>query len=200
MKPATKQERQNKRLAQLLGIDPEEVQALRSKEDADDKIREAQAILLFVERPEAFISKKCDSCHGQFLTTYQFVSVCSTVCRIKSLAKVGIEWNPLHTPEERWKRSKIPTEYTIPPRALQVLLKLAQEQSDQQAAEENRIAAYQAAAYYQIPDSISVPPEAMPSILPSYNDVQEDPPATPPASKDAAFEALLLEYGLDPTQ
>ena len=193
MKESTKQERHNKRLAQLLGMNPEDVQALRSKEDADDKVREAQAILLFVERPEAFISKKCDECHGQFLTTYQFVSVCSTLCRLKSLERIGVEWNPLHTPEERWKRSKIPTEYSIPPRALRILLQLAQEQ-------EVIVEPYQAAAMYSLPDElISEPPEPTPNIPPSYNDVQESPPAKPPASVNVEAEELLKEFGLDLT-
>ncbi len=183
MKETTKQERHNKRLAQLLGMNPEDVQALRSKEDADDKVREAQAILLFVERPEAFISKKCDECHGQFLTTYQFVSVCSTLCRLKSLERIGVEWNPLHTPEERWKRSKIPTEYSIPPRALRILLQLAEKQQQLQGFDE----------------LISEPPEPTPNIPPSYNDVQESPPAKLLASADVEAEELLKEFGLDLT-
>lgn len=189
MKESTKQERHNKRLAQLLGMNPEDVQALRSKEDADDKVREAQAILLFVERPEAFISKKCDNCHGQFLTTYQFVSVCSTMCRISSLERIGVEWNPLHTPEERWKRSKIPTEYSIPPRALQTLLQLAQSQAVQNG-ESNSSAAH-------FVETISEPPAPMPNIPPSYNDVQESPPPKPLASGIVEAEELLKEFGLD---
>lgn len=128
MKESIKEQRENAKIAQLLGIDPELVQSLRDTQTADDKIREAQAVLLFVERPEAFFSKQCDTCHEKFLTTYQFVSVCSTTCRIAALEKVGISYNPLHTPEERWKRSQIPTEYSIPPKAVQLLIELAQEQ------------------------------------------------------------------------
>jgi hypothetical protein len=133
LKQSIKEQRENAKIAQLLGIDPEIVQSLRDTQTADDKIREAQAVLLFIEKPEAFFSKKCDNCHEKFLTTYQFVSVCSTLCRIAALEKVGISYNPLHTPEERWKRSQIPTEYSIPPKAVQLLIELAQEQLTQPA-------------------------------------------------------------------
>lgn len=151
MKEATKQARENEKIALLLGITPEAVQSMRDTEDADYKAREAQAVLLFIEKPDAFISKKCDWCHGQFLTTYQFVSVCSTNCRIKSLEKIGITWNPLHTPEERWKRSQIPTEYSIPPKALEVLLALSAEQQQNTPQAET----YQVeAAVYPLPDEL----------------------------------------------
>lgn len=167
MKPATKEARENAKIAQLLGIDPETVQSLRDTQTADDKIREAQAVLLFVEKPDAFISKKCDTCHGQFLTTYQFVSVCSTECRIKALEKIGISYNPLHTPEERWKRTQIPTEYSIPPKALQLLLALATEQQHQ---EKLVLETYQVAAMYELPDEISESPQTNSQ---SNNDSQE---------------------------
>ena len=189
MKESTKQARQNKRLAELLGIDPEEVASLRSKEQSDDLMREAQAIFLFVEKPEAFTKKKCDECHLHFLTTYQFVSVCSTDCRISSLEKIGIEWNPLHTAEERWKRTKIPTEYSIPPRALQILLQMAQEQKP--------VEAYQVPAFYQIPERISEPDEPTPSIPQSYTDAQVSQHVELQASVSLSPEELLKEFGFD---
>lgn len=182
MKPQTKQARQNKRLAELLGMNPEDVQALRSKDAADDVMREAQAIFLFIEKPEAFISKKCDECKNHFLTTYQFVSVCSTDCRIKSLERIGIEWNPLHTPEERWKRSKIPTEYSIPPKALAILIKMGQEQG-------------------LVPSALSEPPSELPEpilhTLQQSNDVQESQPAELPIPASPSPEELLKELGFD---
>jgi len=179
VKESTKQERHNKRLAQLLGIDPEAVQAMRSKERSDDIIREAQAVLLFIERPEAFISKKCDQCHAAFLTTYQFVSCCSTDCRIKSLANIGIDWNPLHSPEERWKRSKIPTEYSIPPRALQILLQMGAEQQQEEHLQ------------------VSEPPEQTSNTPPSYNDAPKSLPESPLVPESSGSEDLLKELGLD---
>lgn len=179
MKPAIKSDRQNKKLAELLGLSPEAVQALRTKEDSDTHTREASAILLFIERPDAFITKRCDECKGTFATTYQFVSVCSTNCRIRSLKKIGIDWNPLHTPEERWQRSKIPTEYSIPPRALQKLLEIAEELKLQEQAE-----------------LVSEPPESLQNNDQSYSDPPGSEPELPVASKDQGVEDLLSEFGL----
>ena len=42
MKESTKKARQNKKIAELLGLDVKEVEALRSKDEADDVMREAQ--------------------------------------------------------------------------------------------------------------------------------------------------------------
>lgn len=136
----------------------EEVQQNRAKEEADDKVREAQAILLFLEKPEAFIRKNCDWCHGDFLTSYQYVSVCSTHCRALSLERVGITWNPSHLPWERWTRAQIPIEYSIPPAALQVLLELAEAQQERQILHH---------------DQDDGPHEEISSILPSNNEPQE---------------------------
>lgn len=183
MKESIKQERQNKRLAELLGMKPEEVQALRVKEDADSHIREATGVLLFIEKPDAFITKRCDECKGTFATTYQFVSVCSTSCRIRSLKKIGIDWNPLHTPEERWKRSKIPTEYSIPPRALKVLLELAAEQQEPTKAQ---------IAYEMLSEQI----ESQQNSDQSYNDPPKSEPVKPPTSVDLSPQDLFEEFGL----
>lgn len=133
MKESTKQLRHDKRLADLLGITVADVQASRAKEEADDKVREATAVQLFLERPDAFTQKVCKECGSFFLTTYQFVSDCSTDCRVKALEKKGITWNPMHNPVERWKRAEIPTGYSIPPKALEILITIAQDQ--QQAAQ-----------------------------------------------------------------
>lgn len=184
MKPSTKRARQDKSIAALLGISPEEVAAMRAKDEADDVMREAQAIFLFLEKPEAFINKKCDTCHGFFLTTYQFVSVCSTTCRIKSLEKIGIDWNPLHTPEERWKRSQIPTEYSIPPKALEILISLATSQQEQHTAGD-------------LARLSSEPPSFPPNTDQSYNASPVLQPELPAPSEDDKSVELLKEYGLD---
>lgn len=132
MKESIKKRRHDEKLAQLLGLDLEEVQALRAKEEADDQVREATAVQLFLEKPHAYIQKICKVCGLHFLTTYQYVSDCSSPCRIKALEKQGITWNPIHNPVERWARAKIPTGYTIPPQALEILLAIAQEQQQAQ--------------------------------------------------------------------
>lgn len=153
MKESIKQARHDKALANLLGITLEEVQAQRQKEESSDKVREAQAIFLFMEKPDAFIRKTCVHCKGTFLTNYKFVSLCSSTCRIKALEAQGIIWNPMHTAEDRWRRAQIPAEYSIPPAALAVLIDLAQS--------------------FEMPTFEL--PEDPSSIVPSYSDVPEYP-------------------------
>lgn len=125
MKYTAKQLRQDKKLAELLEISLEEVQEKRRVQVKDEGLREAEAILLFLEKPQGFRRKKCKNCKQEFVTSYRFVSNCSTQCRVESLERVGIIWNPMHTSDERWKRTGVPTEYSIPPAALSALLEIA---------------------------------------------------------------------------
>lgn len=127
MKESTKQLKLDQAAAEILGITVEEVQQKRRGHLNNGRTREAEAIGLFLERPDAFFRRKCVNCGGTFLTTYKYVSNCSTECRIDSLEKVGIYWNPMHA-DDMWKRSNIPTEYSIPPKALKLLLDLAKYQ------------------------------------------------------------------------
>ena len=136
MKESTKQQRLDQAAAEILGISVEEVQQKRRGHLNDGRTREAEAIGLFLERPDAFFRRKCKNCSQEFLTSYKFVSNCSTECRIESLEKVGIYWNPMHT-DDMWKRAQVPTEYSIPPKALKLLLDLAkyQDHSNQSSSE-----------------------------------------------------------------
>lgn len=172
MRESIKQARHDKALADLLGITLEEVQAQRQKEESSDKVREAQAIFLFMEKPEAFIRKTCVHCKGTFLTNYQFVSLCSSTCRIKSLEAQGIIWNPMHTAEDRWRRAKIPAEYSIPPAALKILLEIAQEFAEPELNDE--------------------PLESPASIDPLYSDVLESPELMLPDVDEFEVEDYLL--------
>lgn len=128
MKESTKQRKLDEKLAELLGLSLEEVQSKRRAHLSDGRAREAEAIGMFLEKPEGFFKRKCKNCGELFLTTYKFVSDCSTECRIDSLEKIGIAWNPTHLPDERWKRTQIPTEYTVPPKALKILIEIAKSQ------------------------------------------------------------------------
>jgi hypothetical protein len=128
LKESTRQRRHDEKLAELLGITLEEVLASREQEERDDKVLEATSVQLFLEHPDAFIQKICKECGEHFLTTYTFVSDCSSACRAKALARIGITWNPMHNQVERWARAQIPTGYSIPPKALEILLSIAQEQ------------------------------------------------------------------------
>lgn len=136
LKESTRQRKHDEKLALMLGITLDEVRAFRAKEAADDKVREATAVQLFLERPDAFIQKNCKVCGALFLTTYEYVGDCSTHCRKVALQKVGITWNPSRLPEERWRRAMIPTGYQVPPQALEVLLQLAKDQEIAQESSE----------------------------------------------------------------
>lgn len=63
---------------------------------------EAEAVLLFLEKPARFAFKPCKRCNEMFGTNYRSVAYCSDNCRKKSLAKIGIRWDPTKSPEERW--------------------------------------------------------------------------------------------------
>lgn len=127
MKESTKQLKLDQATAEILGLTLEEVQEKRRGHLSNGHAREAESIGMFLERPDAFFRRKCINCGEEFLTTYKFVSNCSTECRISSLEKVGIYWNPMHA-DDMWKRTGIPTEYSIPPKALKLLLEIAKSQ------------------------------------------------------------------------
>lgn len=127
MKESTKQLKLDQATAELLGLTLEQVQEKRRGHLSNGHAREAESIGIFLERPDAFFRRKCKNCGQEFLTTYKFVSNCSTECRIASLEKVGIYWNPMHA-DDMWKRTGIPTEYSIPPKALKLLLEIAKSQ------------------------------------------------------------------------
>ena len=138
MRPETKQRKLDELAAELLTnsygreVTVDEIRAIRGAEETREKENEATAVLLFVEQPRAFQSKECDNCGRLFLTTYKFVTLCCNKCRITSLAKMGIKWNPTHTADERWHRAQIPIPYIIPPDALEVLITLAQLQKSRE--------------------------------------------------------------------
>lgn len=134
MKESTKQLKLDQATADILGITLEEVQQKRRGHLNDGHTRQAEAIGLFLEKPDAFFQRTCINCRKVFLTSYKFVSNCSTECRISSLEKVGIYWNPMHT-DDMWQRAKVPIEYSIPPRALKLLLELAKYQDHSSQSE-----------------------------------------------------------------
>lgn len=125
MKESTKQRKLIEQYAELMGISIEEVDEMRKKSATNDHIREAEAVLIFLEHPDAFITKICSECRRSFVTTYKYVSNCSITCQIKALSKIGIDWNPVRSADERWRRAKIPVHYTVSPDALAVLIDIA---------------------------------------------------------------------------
>jgi len=82
-------------------------------EDKEAIAREAEGVLLHLRRVDTLMQKECLECHRTFATNYAYAGRCSDDCIKASLHRVGIEWNPEKTPQERWNgpdvNGEIPT-------------------------------------------------------------------------------------------
>lgn len=130
-----KMQRNLKKLAALMGtaapLAPEKITRETAREARATKpspLYDAEAVLLFLQKPARFMVKPCkrEECQEPFGTNYRGVGYCSDNCRIKELKRFGIQWDPSKTPEERWQGE---APLLIPPEALKVLIHLAQSQS-----------------------------------------------------------------------
>ena len=83
----------------------------------------AEAVLLSLQQPAHFMSKKCKFCGEYFGTNYRAVAYCSDSHRAKALLAEGIVWNPHKTAEERWGGEP---PLVIPPEARRKLVKFAE--------------------------------------------------------------------------
>jgi hypothetical protein len=191
LKESTKQLKLDQATAEILGITVEEVQEKRRGHLASGHAREAEAIGLFLETPDAFKRKTCANCRETFLTTYKFVSNCSTECRIASLEKVGIYWNPMHA-DDMWRRSQIPTEYSIPPKALKVLLELAkyQDRSNPTETPQDQILSLSS----NEPESSSSPDSNHQQISEPHKSQEPSPPVS--TSSESQVDPELLALGI----
>jgi hypothetical protein len=111
----TSKSKKQEAIAKLLGL---ELPTAKSKAEATEISREAEAVLVYSETPEAFVSKTCKGCGLLFAHTPGAVGYCSDVCRAAALAKLGIKWDWLKPPERRWG---LRWPLIIGPRALAVL-------------------------------------------------------------------------------
>ena len=91
-----------------LGIEikPEEIKTSPEQLDKAPQYRELQgeAALLFLTKPERFISKVCEWCSEAFAATYRSVAFCSNSCRAKAFEKqtgMKVDWGA-KTDIERW--------------------------------------------------------------------------------------------------
>lgn len=86
---------------------------------------QAEAVLLYLERPARFIMKPCKLCGEHFGTNYRAVAYCSDAHRAKALtSQTGIPWNPHKTPQERWGGE---APLIIPPSAVNKLRQFAEQ-------------------------------------------------------------------------
>ena len=92
---------------------------------SDEKMLQAEGVLLHLIKPTRFISKTCarPECGLVFGTSYRSVGYCSDNCRARHLeSQTGIRWNP-HT--DRYRNLEGERPLVIGPQAYQVLVEFA---------------------------------------------------------------------------
>lgn len=110
-----------------MGQDPDKVEKAfdEAPMHSDEKMLQAEGVLLHLLKPARFISKKCKrkECGETFGTSYRAVAYCSDNCRAKDLeAQTGIRWNP-HT--DRYRNLDAERPLVIGPQAYQRLIEFA---------------------------------------------------------------------------
>lgn len=79
---------------------------LKKERHPDSFVIEAESVLLYFNLKGAGFTKQiCPQCEEEFAYKYtvrQGKLCCSDECRKAELAKIGIDWEPLKPPEERW--------------------------------------------------------------------------------------------------
>lgn len=116
-----------KKIEQLFGV---KIEAPEVVETLGDKMRQAQAVLEYWENPADWAKKICRECKQEFAYRWDShaISYCSVSCMAKSLEKIGLKWNPMKPPSERWGRT-IPA--VVPPEVLELIQETASTQEDQ---------------------------------------------------------------------
>jgi hypothetical protein len=135
MRPSKKAQRRTEKAAAGLkdfliqfGHDPDKVE--KAFEDTplndDEKILQAEGVILHLQKPTRFVTKKCKrkQCGELFATSYVSVAYCSNVCRGKDLeSQTGIHWNP-HI--DRYQNLQAEPPMVIGPQAYKVLIEFAE--------------------------------------------------------------------------
>jgi hypothetical protein len=123
-KKRNKADKVRREIALLLDLDPD---TYVNNEDHIPQDLLAEATLYFLQGgAKDFEKKNCLWCGSEFRVAtfatcrsgpYGPVAYCSTPCRKRALSAIGIKWDPLKTPAERWQR--IPM--VVSPEVLSVL-------------------------------------------------------------------------------
>lgn len=114
----SKLRRAEAKIAEVLGYT---VELEPPDESTEDKIIEAESVILYFEaRGKGFKKIKCRNCEQIFAYRYHIDGVkhCSIACTAKTLKKLGLKWDPSREVERRWGRF-VPA--VVPPSALQIL-------------------------------------------------------------------------------
>jgi len=125
----TRADKERAKLAALLGID---APAPVNTQEQETVSREAEATLAYMEDPKHFIRKTCKMCNRTFAHTRGAVAFCSDTCRAEGLALIGIQWNWLRPPDQRWRH--MPEPLVVPPEAITVIDQLDAESNEESDA------------------------------------------------------------------
>lgn len=111
-----------------MGQDPDKVEKVFDETPlhSDEKMLQAEGVLLHLLQPTRFISKTCKrpECGEVFGTSYRAVGYCSDNCRAKDLERqTGIRWNP-HI--DRYRNLQGERPLVIGPEAYKALIEFAQ--------------------------------------------------------------------------
>jgi len=83
--------------------------------------REAELVVLHLERGLVPQIKICKNCELKFASDYKYITFCGDECMSEHmLREYGLKWNPAKTPAERWGTPQIPS--VIGPPALERLM------------------------------------------------------------------------------
>lgn len=120
------------------GVSKEEIDKLKEQAklipSSDESALEAEAVLLYFRtKGKEFRKQKCPECNRTFAHKYYIPTknfMCSNECRRAFLKRIGIEWNPSKSPEERWGMSgasKGTIPLIVPPTAYEIVESKLQE-------------------------------------------------------------------------
>jgi len=104
LRQSKKEERNRNKLAELFGLQehlPTEATPTQQIQ-TNNKSREAEAVLAYVDEPKKFKQRPCKNCESVFAADRGNVAYCSDDCRKHALAQIGIIWDPDKDPRERW--------------------------------------------------------------------------------------------------
>lgn len=102
------------RRAALLDLwdDDEEVQSLLKEKlpveelerfDRDEASMQAEAVIAYCGSMEEFFRLHCRACGREFVASYARITTCSIRCLQVEVEKLGFDWNPYKSPEDRWR-------------------------------------------------------------------------------------------------
>lgn len=104
MDPIKKKARDASKLASILGISlPTNVPLTSTKEEVENRSREAEAVLDYVKNNNKYKKVACKHCGTIFAVNRANVSYCSDRCRAISLEECGLSWDWTRPAHLKWQ-------------------------------------------------------------------------------------------------